>query len=123
MDLFFLYGQQTEREDRRTEMCVRTQVACASAQLLVPTSPCGQEAIPPPPEVGGLLANCYELAQVRWESVRRIPPQSDPVPVSSCGSASSTSWPYCASPNRPPCRPLHRREKCDDYASPCAASY
>jgi hypothetical protein len=33
-------------------MCLRTQVACAYAQLLVPMSPCGQEAIPPPPEVG-----------------------------------------------------------------------
>ena len=30
-------------------MCLRTQVACAYAQLLVPMSPCGQEAIPPPP--------------------------------------------------------------------------
>jgi hypothetical protein len=41
-------------------MCLRTQVACGYAQLLVPASPCGQEAIPSPPEVGAFLANCYE---------------------------------------------------------------
>lgn len=42
-----------EMQERREEMYLRTRPACACVQLVVPPTPCVQEALPPPYEWRG----------------------------------------------------------------------
>ena len=78
-----------------------------SAHFLTCSAPCG--------------ASC--LFRSSRKPLREFHRESVQCRFSSHGWASSTSSRCCTSPDRPPCRPPHRRGKCDDCVSPCAASY